>query len=115
MYVILNVIKLINVINYLSLITIIIILFYCIYIIVIILIIVNSYICHIETYSYCTIIPKGTYPFIMYKLININYILNNGKHLITTADFIQLSASTYFKKYTHTHKIALQRQNVNYV
>jgi len=51
---------------------------------------------------------------LIYSYTNhINRILSKGEQLVTE-DLIKLSAITYFKKYSKK-RIALQRQNVNYV
>jgi len=55
-------------------------------------------VCHLLIYSYTN---------------HINCILSKGEQLVTK-DLLKLSAITYFKKYSKK-KIALQRQNVNYV
>jgi len=51
---------------------------------------------------------------LIYSYTNhINCILSKGEQLVTQ-DLIKLSANTYFKKYSKK-RVALQRQNVNYV
>lgn len=51
---------------------------------------------------------------LIYSYTNhINRILSKGEQLVTE-DLIKLSEITYFKKYSKK-RIALQRQNVNYI